>query len=297
MLYRLLHHRNEPIGVLMYNLLVSGDNEAWKGEPWQIELSRCVREYTDNEITERFGSLNADAIDELRKLPCVFAYETGYGLAPKFGIIRAITKRQNAVRIEYELQDIQPFLTADHLDDLRFEFDIGKLEMHRTHWAVKDVNLAKELNALGITLPTWVQGASKAVNITNHEFDVAFSFPGEVRSLVEEVATHLEPYVGPNAYFYDNNYKSQLARPALDLLLQDIYRNRSRLIVVFISADYQAKNWCGIEFRAIRDIIAEREHNRIMFVRTDDGAVEGVFATDGYVDSRHHDTATLARFI
>jgi hypothetical protein len=34
-----------------------------------------------------------------------------------------------------------------------------------------------------------------------------------------------------------------------------------------------------------------------MFVRTDDGAVEGVFATDGYVDARHHDAAALARYI
>lgn len=96
---------------------------------------------------------------------------------------------------------------------------------------------------------------------------------------------------------YDNNYVSQLARPSLDLLLQDIYRNRSKLIVVFISADYERKNWCGIEFRAIRDIIAERQHDRIMFVRTDDGAVEGVFATDGYVDARRFSPEEIAGFI
>jgi hypothetical protein len=138
---------------------------------------------------------------------------------------------------------------------------------------------------------------SKAVDISTHKFDVALSFPGEVRPLVEEVAGYLEQLIGPNAYFYDNNYTSQLARPSLDTFLQDIYRNRAKLIVVFLCADYQRKNWCGIEFRAIRDIIAERENNRIMFVRTDDGAVEGVFATDGYVDARRHDAATLASYI
>ncbi len=46
----------------MYNLFVSGNTDAWRGEPWQIELSRCVREYTDNAITERFG-----ALDEARR--------------------------------------------------------------------------------------------------------------------------------------------------------------------------------------------------------------------------------------
>jgi hypothetical protein len=149
----------------------------------------------------------------------------------------------------------------------------------------------------GIQLPAWVQSAPKAVDITTHQFDVALSFPGEVRGLVEEVAHNLEALIGPNAYFYDNNYVAQLARPALDMLLQDIYRNRSKLIVLFVGADYERKDWCGIEFRAIRDIIATREHNRIMFVRTDDGAVEGVFATDGYVDARHFAPEVLAGFI
>ena len=135
------------------------------------------------------------------------------------------------------------------------------------------------------------------MDISTHNFDVALSFPGEIRPLVDDVAGNLERLIGPNAYFYDNNYTSQLARPSLDTLLQDIYRNRAKLIVVFLSADYKRKNWCGIEFRAIRDIISERKNNRIMFVRTDDGVVEGVFATDGYVDARRHDAATLARYI
>lgn len=30
---------------------------AWQGEPWQIEKARCVREYTDPALTERFGDL------------------------------------------------------------------------------------------------------------------------------------------------------------------------------------------------------------------------------------------------
>ena len=281
----------------MYNLLVSARDDAWGGEPWQIELGRCVREYTDNDLIARFGELDAEAIETLRKLPCIFAYETGSEVSPKFGVLRNIIKRQGEVRIEYEIELVEPFLKPGDLEKFRFELDIGKLEMYRTHWAVKDVNLSKELHALGITLPGWAQSATKAVNITNHEFDVALSFPGEVRPLVEEVVGYLERLIGPNAYFYDNDYVSQLARPALDVLLQDIYRNRSKLVVVFLSADYQRKNWCGIELRAIRDIIAEREHNRIMFVRTDDGAVEGVFATDGYVDARRWGAADIARFI
>lgn len=281
----------------MYNLFVSANEDAWQDEHWQIEAGRCVREYTDETITEKFGSLNGAAVEELKQLPCIFAYEAFNQLDPKFGLITSVAKRQGEVRVEYELIPVDPFLTHDALANLQFELDIGKWELNRTHWAVKDVNLPKELHRQGIELPPWTRNVSKAVDISTHDFDVGLSFPGEVRTLVEAVAQNLEHLIGPNAYFYDANYVAQLARPSLDTFLQDIYRNRSKLIVVFISADYQNKNWCGIEFRAIRDIIAEREHQRIMFIRTDDGAVEGVFDTDGYVDARNFTAAQIAGFI
>ena len=281
----------------MYNLLVSWDEDSWNGEPWQTDVGRALHEYTDEAITKKFGALDEAAVDALKQLPCIFAYEAGNKKPPKFGVIRDVVKRQGQVRVEYELIPVDPFLSAEDLEALLFELDIGKWELNRTHWAVKDVNLAKELHRKGITLPAWVQGVGKAVDITTHAFDVGLSFPGEVRPLVEDVVGHLERLIGPNAYFYDNNYVSQLARPSLDVLLQDIYRHRSKLIVVFLSADYQRKNWCGIEFRAIRDLIAERDHNRIMFIRTDDGAVEGVFNTDGYVDARRFSAAQIAEFI
>jgi hypothetical protein len=72
--------------------------------------------------------------------------------------------------------------------------------MNRTHWAVKDVNLAKELHAARrITLPSWTGQATKTVDITRHHFDVALSFPGEVRPIVEQVARELKGRIGPNS--------------------------------------------------------------------------------------------------
>lgn len=117
------------------------------------------------------------AVSKLKRLPCIFAYEAFNQLAPRFGLIRDVAKRQGQVRIEYELQAVDPFLSADDLEHLTFELDIGKWEMNRTHWAVKDVNLAKELHAARrITLPSWTGQATKTVDITRHHFDVALSF-------------------------------------------------------------------------------------------------------------------------
>lgn len=79
--------------------------------------------------------------------------------------------------------------------------------------------------------------------------------------------------------------------------MQDIYRNRSKLVVVFLCEKYQEKEWCGIEFRAIKEIIMERQNEKIMFVKMDDGAVEGVFKTDGYIDGWVHSPTEVAGFI
>lgn len=235
----------------------------------------------------------------LLQLPTLFAYENGNNKAPRFGRLTDIVLRRahGMVRLNYELIPVEPFLTHDQMAGLGFELDISKWELNRTHWAVKDVELPKELHRIGVRLPDWTRRRA-AINVAAHAFDVGLSFPGEARPLVEAVAQHLERLLGPDRYFYDENYVAQLARPGLDLLLQDIYRNRSKLVVVFVGKAYQGKDWCGIEWRAIRNIIAERrDAGRVMFVRTDDGEVDGVFKTDGYVDARRFDPAALADMI
>lgn len=162
---------------------------------------------------------------------------------------------------------------------------------------MKEVDLGRALGTTGITLPprdTW----QHPVNVVNHQFDVGLSFPGEVRAFVKQVADRLDDALGPDRYFYDDNYKAQLAQPDLDLLLQGIYRDRSRLVVVFLSEAYERKQWCaGVEFRAIREIIKSREGQRVMFIRMDDGAVQGVFSLDGAIDARNHSPHEIAQMI
>ena len=55
--------------------------------------------------------------------------------------------------------------------------------------------------------------------------------------------------------------------------------------------------WCGIEFRAIKEIIKKREHKKVMFIRLGDGDVRGVFGTDGFIDGRDYSASKLAEFI
>ncbi len=50
-------------------------------------------------------------------------------------------------------------------------------------------------------------------------------------------------------------------------------------------------------FTAIRNIIAAREHHRVVPIRTDDGAVEGLLDTDGQIYARRFSPWDLAAFI
>lgn len=281
----------------MYNLLISGDVSAWDNQSCILEIGRCVREYTDNQITEQYGDFNQEQVDQIRRFPCIFGYESGCSKDPLFGIIRDVTCRQGKVKIEYDIIPLQTFLSHQDLSEMLFELDILDWELNRTHWAIKNVNLPKELHARNIHLPNWVRSESNAIDISKHIFDVSFSFPGEIREYVESVAVEVERILGPHTYFYDNNYKAQLARPSLDTFLQDIYSRRSRLIVVFLCEKYQEKQWCGIEFRSIRPILTQTENSKIMFIRLDDGQVDGVFNIDGYIDGRNHTPQELANFI
>lgn len=281
----------------MYNLFVSADENSWDGNPFEIDLSRCIREYTDREIVEKYQDLTEAIIGEIKRFPCLFSYEDQCEKSPKFGLIRNVIKRRNLVLIEYDIIEIDSFLTFQDLKDLSFKLDITGWELNRTHWAIKNINLAEELYVKGIRLPLGITRDSKSVDITKHIFDVSLSFPGDVREYVESVAKHLERQIGPNSYFYDNNYKAQLARPSLDVLLQEIYRDRSKLIVVFIGEKYQDKKWCGVEFKAIRDLLLDKKHEKIMYIRMDDGKVDGILNTDGYIDATKHQPEEIANFI
>lgn len=128
-------------------------------------------------------------------------------------------------------------------------------------------------------------------------FKVAMSFPGERRQYVSATVAALRPHLPPDSIFYDYDYQAQLAKPNLDILLQDVYQNKADLMVIFLCEEYAEKQWCGLEWRAIRDLIKQKKDDQIMFVRFDNAPVEGLLSIDGYVDARIHSPEKLSEFI
>jgi hypothetical protein len=128
-------------------------------------------------------------------------------------------------------------------------------------------------------------------------FDVALSFPGEYRKQIKAVADNLSKTLGADHVLYDEYYEAEFARPDLDTYLQTLYHNQSELIVVFLCAEYDKKEWCGLEWKAIRDLMNKKEKSAIMFMRFDKAEIPGLFLGDGYVDIAKREADEIARLI
>jgi len=266
----------------LYNLLVTANEGAWDLPAYEYDRTRFL-EYTSESLKARFKSLTADAIEELKSFPTLFAYE-GTDEPVRLGYLRRIRGRGRSILIEYEFDEAIPTFRFGVLQPLAVQLDIGGWEMSRTHWAVKEEDLFAILSSAGIVDETLIQSETKLGRVEEMRFKVALSFPGEYRDYVAAVAAEVKKRLGAGTVFYDRDFTPQLARPNLDTLLQRIYLNNSDLVVVFLCHDYERKEWCGLEWRAIRTIIKNKNDHAIMFMRFDNADVSGTFSIDGYVD-------------
>lgn len=278
-----------------YNLFVLPNQEAYQGNRFKIEIDRALTAYISDNVKSLFSDLNNETLSLVKTFPCLFCYENDLKNNPiqeaYLGYLTDVKIRDNGISFYFQKKSLIP--QASILQNLS-NLAIDKFEMTRTHWTIKNVNLIEELSDNGLVISNAVP---EAIDINTHIFDIAVTFAGENRTLVKEVVDCLTQTIASNRIFYDNLYEAFLARPELDTLLQGIYRNRSKLIVVFLSEAYDKKEWCGLEFHAIRDIIKHKENDKIMYIRVDDADVNGVFSTDGYIDANSHTPKEIAGFV
>jgi len=265
---------------------------AWDMPTFQIERAR-LGEYTTHKMEERLRTLDAELVEELKSLPTLFAIE-GTEHPWHVGNVRDLKLRNGYLHIQHEFNEAIPPIPYSRIEPILMKLHIESREIHRMHWAVKDKNLHDVLDAAGL-----LEGFARPAlgRVEELRFKVALSFPGEVRPYVVQVARELRRRLPSGALFYDNDYKAQLAKPNLDTVLQMVYGKNSDLVVVFLSANYDKKPWCGVEWRAIRDIIMAKKDHAVMFMRSDDAEIPGVFPHDGYIDINRHTESEAASLI
>lgn len=121
----------------MFNLLISHSTDSWATGTKEYEKSRVAIEYTTDEISERYRVLSPEAIEELKGFPALFVTENE-SIESRIGRITDIRIRSKTVVINFEFDPTLPPLPTGAIESIRHEIDLGRWELSRTHWAIKD---------------------------------------------------------------------------------------------------------------------------------------------------------------
>ena len=96
-------------------------------------------------------SMSDSVVEELKSLPTLFTYEKFVGEPARVGRITEIQRRARELKITLALDPTVPPIQPPVLEKLYNDLDIEpKVEVHRTHWAVKEVDLVRVLKSAGI---------------------------------------------------------------------------------------------------------------------------------------------------
>ncbi|WP_430391676.1 FRG domain-containing protein [Dyella sp. 20L07] len=136
----------------MYNLLVTGERNAWSRTTYEFDRSRFL-EYTSDDIATRFKELTPDQVTVLKGIPSLFAYE-GTSEPMRVGKLRNIAVNGRNVRIKFEFDEAIAPIPFELVKPLQLDLDIRAWELNRTHWAVKNENLLRHLRAAGLVPET-----------------------------------------------------------------------------------------------------------------------------------------------
>ncbi|MDP3006063.1 TIR domain-containing protein [Methylotenera sp.] len=175
----------------------------------------------------------------------------------------------------------------------------GLLDAHATlePWGMSF--LSKAAKAITAKAPILKAPIQKALPVTtktttsDYRYDVAFSFAGTERTLVEEIATILKDN-GFNV-FYDNFYPEQLWGKDLVATFDRIYRKESRYCIMFLSQEYADRMWTTHERRsATARALQEKGNEYILPVKIDDVDIDGLAPTLGYVSAASYSAQKIA---
>jgi tetratricopeptide (TPR) repeat protein len=139
---------------------------------------------------------------------------------------------------------------------------------------------------MGVTLTT----------MTAKRFRIAFSFAGEKRAFVKQVADLLAARFGEATILYDKYHEAEFARNDLNIYLPKLYNQDADLVVVIVCPQYDEKDWTGLEWLAIHDLLKQRRREEVLLSRFDRAQVDGLFSGAGFIELDHktpEETATL----
>lgn len=116
-----------------------------------------------------------------------------------------------------------------------------------------------------------------------YEFDIAVTFAGEDRDYVSEVVEAVKDEV---KVFYDEDYEVEGWGEDGVEYFTNVYMNRARYAVMFVSRFYAEKMWTNVERRSALARAASQKSAYILPIQLDGTKLQGLLPTVLYLDSR-----------
>ena len=126
-------------------------------------------------------------------------------------------------------------------------------------------------------------------------WEVALSFAGAQRDYVDQVAQALK--VRGVHCFYDADEEIELWGKYLAEELPAIYGEQAATVVIFVSAEYAARDWTRPERRAALGRAVRERREYVLPARFDDTPLPGLLADVSYVDLRRRPPQQFAAMI
>jgi hypothetical protein len=251
----------------MFNVLIHGNPTQWETDQlMRMDVGRFNNEYSGIEA-KNITARNLESLRLLEGIDTLLMYESGNKDADfvRYGHLHEIRVAGQDMTFRFEEKGKFP---RSVIEEFWLRLGMGRYEEHRTHWAVKDGGIPKAM--LAKVMPS---------------YDVVFSYAGENREYVRQVADYLRPK-GVNI-FYDEYEQPHLWGKDLAEHFDLIYSRSGQYCVMFISKDYVKKMWTRHERRAALSRALKEQREYILPARFDDTEVPGILPTVGYISLSH----------
>lgn len=115
-------------------------------------------------------------------------------------------------------------------------------------------------------------------------FRVGFSFAGEKRAFVAEVAEILARQFGRDGILYDRYHEAEFATADLAFHLPKLYGVDVDLVVGVFCKEYNVKEWTGLEWKSIYGLLKQKNNQTVLLSRFDHAEPEGLHGLAGFIE-------------
>jgi TIR domain len=262
----------------MFNILTSYNGMAWETDQlMRMDVGR-FKEYSDSEA-ENISSSKPITLKALEGIDTLLMYETGSESQNidlvRYGCLRSI--KIVGKELVFRFEEKGKYLRTV-VEEFAERLGIDSWEFKRTHWAVKDAGIPRAMRAKLML-----------------SYDVVFSFAGEDRKYVKQVAAYLR--AKGVKIFYDEYEQAHLWGKDLAEHLDLVYRRSGQYCILFISKDYVKKMWTRPERRAALSRALKEQEEYILPARFDETEVPGILPTVGYISLANKSAAKFGKVI